>query len=268
MRLVSAGMMDAQEPASGASREDAQPQEGGGAGAIFVTTRWSVVLAAGDQHSPVATAALERLCQTYWYPLYAYVRRRGYSEHDAEDLTQGFFAHLLERHSFGRVAPAKGKFRSFLLASLNYFLGDQYDRASALKRGGGQTGISFEAERAAERFNFEPVDGSSPDTLFERRWALTLLEQVMARLKAEYTSAEKSEQFEKLSGYLIHNAGGGTYAEAARELGQNENWVKKMVQRMRERYYALFRAEIGDTVESEGDIDEELRYLCEVMARR
>lgn len=233
--------------------------------AIFATTHWSVVLAAADQQSPEATAALERLCQTYWYPLYAYVRRRGYSDHDAEDLTQAFFAHLLERQSFERLSPTKGKFRSFLLASLTYFLGDQFDRASAQKRGGGRSVVSFEAQAAEERFRIEPVDGCSPDKLFERRWALTLLDQVLARLKDEYTASGKAEQFERLYAYLL-NAGNSSYAEAARDLNQNENWVKKAVQRMRERYYVLFREEIANTVESLGDVDEELRYLCEVMA--
>jgi RNA polymerase sigma factor (sigma-70 family) len=240
--------------------------EGRPGSAIFATTHWSVVLAAGDQQSPEATAALERLCQTYWYPLYAYVRRRGYSEHDAEDLTQAFLAHLLERHSFQRVSPAKGKFRSFLLASLSYFLGDQFDRAAAQKRGGGRSMIYFQGHAAEDRFQFEPVDGCSPDKLFERRWALTLLDQVLARLKEEYDSSGKAIQFERLSAYLISNSGSGSYTEAARELNQNENWVKKNVQRMRERYYVLFREEIANTVESPADVDEELRYLCEVLA--
>lgn len=216
--------------------------------------------------STESTVALERLCQTYWYPLYAYVRRRGYSEHDAEDLTQAFFAHLLERRSFQRISPEKGKFRSFLLASFSYFLGDQFDRASAQKRGGGRPAIHFEGQAAEDRFRFEPVDGCSPDKLFERRWALTLLDQVLTRLKEEYASSGKAGQFERLSAYLINNAGGNSYAETARELNQNENWVKKAVQRMRERYYVLFREEIANTVESPADVDEELRYLCEVMA--
>lgn len=233
---------------------------------IFATTHWSVVLAAGDRRAPEATAALERLCQTYWYPLYAYIRRRGYSQHDAEDLTQAFFAHLLERHSLQRLSPAKGKFRSFLLASMNYFLADQYDRRSALKRGGGQLIISFEAHAAEERFRIEPVDSCSPDKLFERRWALTLLDRVLARLEAEFVEAGKKAQFDRLSVYLIHGSADSSYADAARDLGQTEEAVKKASQRMRRRFYTLFREEIANTVATPADVDEELRYLCNLMA--
>lgn len=233
---------------------------------IFATTHWSVVLAAGNRQSLEATVALERLCETYWYPLYAYIRRRGYSAHDAEDLTQSFFGHLLERHALHRVSPAKGKFRSFLLASLNYFLADQFDRRSAQKRGGGQTFIPLEVRDAEDRFRFEPVDLCSPDKLFERRWALTLLDRVLVRLKDEFAEAGKSAQFERLSVYLVRKSGESTYAEAARELNQTEHAVKKAIQRMRQRLYALFREEVANTVATAAEVEDELRYLCQVIA--
>lgn len=234
--------------------------------AIFETTHWSVVLAAGNRSAAGADAAMERLCQTYWYPLYAYVRRRGYSEHDAQDLTQGFFAHLLERNAIERVSPAKGKFRSFLLSALNYYLCDFRDRAMAKKRGGGRTILSFEARAAEDRYRLEPVDGGSPERLFERRWALALLDRVLARLKEEFSEAGKAQKFDCLSQYLVEHEGSGTYAAAADELGQTEEAIKKAVQRMRQRYYVLFREEIAKTVASSAEVEEELRYLCAVMA--
>lgn len=244
------------------NRGDAEPSRS----VIFATTHWSVVLAAGGRQSPEATVALERLCRTYWYPLYAYIRRRGYSAHDAEDLAQSFFAHLLERHALHRVSPAKGKFRSFLLASLNYFLTDQYDRSSAQKRGGGQTLLSLDVQDAENRFQFEPVDVCSPDKLFERRWALTLLDGVLTRLKDEFAEAGKSTQFDRLSVYLVSNSGESSYAEAARDLQQTEHAVKKAVQRMRQRFYHLFREEVANTVATVTEVEDELRYLCHVIA--
>ena len=233
---------------------------------IFATTHWSVVLAAANRQSPEAAVALERLCKTYWYPLYAYIRRRGYSAQDAEDLTQSFFAHLLERHALHRVSPAKGKFRSFMLASLNYFLADQFDRNSAQKRGGGQTLISFEVHDAEDRFRFEPMDVCSPDKIFERRWALTLLDRVLALLKDEFAEAGKSVRFDRLSIYLVSKSGESSYAEAARELGQTEHAVKKAIQRMRQRFYELFREEVANTVATQAEVEEELQYLCQVIA--
>lgn len=236
-----------------------------GRAAVFATTHWSVVLAAGNQRSPESTAALERLCRTYWYPLYAHARRRGYSVADAEDLTQGFFALLLERHSIQGVSPAKGKFRSFLLASMNHFLSDVRDRSLAQKRGGGRATISFDAHAAEERYSLEPADGESPDKIFERQWALALLDRVLARLEGEFAAAGRSAQFSRLSGYLIENQGMGSYADAARDLGQTEEAIKKSVQRMRSRYGQLFREEIAHTVAAPADVDPELRYLCQLV---
>ena len=200
---------------------------------VFATTHWSVVLAAGQAGSPQAIEALERLCSTYWYPLYVYVRRRGYNEPDARDLTQGLFAHLLERDALQCVSAEKGKFRSFLLASLNYFLADTRDRALAQKRGGGRDVVSFDAQEAEERYRLEPIDPQSPDRIFERRWALAMLDQVLARLEKEFVKAGKEELFQRLRGFLVEGAGEGTYAEAARDLELTEEAVKKSVQRMR-----------------------------------
>lgn len=233
---------------------------------VFATTRWSMVLAAGSETSAEATAALERLCGIYWYPLYAYVRRRGFSEADAQDLTQAFFSHLMERNSFQQISPAKGKFRSFLLASMNYFLSDAHDRRMAQKRGGQFKHISFNAHEAEERFALESHDTESPDRIFERRWALALLDRVLLRLREEFEAAGKLEQFSCLSRYLVENSGEASYVQAAKETGQTEEAFKKSVQRLRRRYAELFREEIASTVSTDAEVDQELRYLCGIMA--
>jgi len=234
-------------------------------GGVFATTHWSVVLAAGRNNTPQAIEALEKLCRTYWYPLYAYLRRRGCSEHDAQDLTQGFFAHLLERRSIQGVEREKGKFRSFLLASLNYFLADERDRASAQKRGGGREAISLDAQEAEQRYRLETVEERSPDRLFERRWAMTLLDQVLTRLAREFTDAGKGELFDRLQPFLVEGTGDNTYGEIAQEVGTTEEALKKAVQRMRRRYHLLFREEIAQTVASPDEVEEELRHLRSVL---
>jgi len=212
-------------------------------------------------------AALEQLCRAYWYPLYCYVRRRGYSHEDAQDLTQGFLLQLLERHSFARVDASKGRFRSFLLAGLGYFLSDQHDRASAQKHGGGQPMLSLtDTQGADERYRLEPVDERSPDKLFERRWALTLLDQVLDRLEQEYREAGKDRLFQRLRVFLVAGTGEENYAQVGAELAMSEEAVKKAVQRMRRRYYELFRHEIAQTVAGPEEVEEEMRYLCAVMA--
>jgi RNA polymerase sigma-70 factor (ECF subfamily) len=226
-----------------------------------------VVLAAGRSADAQAAAALEQLCRTYWYPLYAYVRRRGYGREDAQDLTQGFILQLLARKSFARVNPSRGRFRSFLLAGLNYFLVDERIRAQAQKRGGGQVTLSFVDTREANaRYRLEPVDDSSPDKLFERRWALALLGQVLARLEQEFCAAGKADLFERLRAHLVAKAGEETYAEAAAALDMTDEAVKKAVHRMRQRYYELFREEIAHTVANAAEVEDEMRHLCAVMA--
>ena len=233
---------------------------------VFATTHWSVVLTAGQIDTPEATKAIERLCQTYWYPIYAHVRRRGSSQHDAEDLTQGFFTHLIKHELFGRASREKGRFRSFLLASVNNFLSDEWDRATAWKRGGRSDIVSFDAEIAENRFRSEPSDGVAPDKIFDREWVRSLLDRVLDRLANEFTKSGKERQFGRLSCFLIENRGSGTYAEAASDLDQTEEAIKKAVQRMRRRYGDLFREEIAQTVTTPEEVEEELRYLRSVLA--
>ncbi len=245
--------------------EDASPG-GQTQRAAFVTTHWSVVLATADQDSPQARAALEQLCGTYWYPLYCYVRRRGYSHQDAEDLTQGFLLRWLQQNSFARADASKGRLRSFLLAGLNHFLSDEWDRASAQKRGGGQPMLSLmDTQGADERYRVEPAEERSPEKLFERRWALTLLDQVLAHAEQEFREAGKLEQFQQLRAFLIAGTGEESYAEVGAKLGMSPEAVKKAVQRMRHRYYELFREEVAHTVADPAEVEEELRYLCAVM---
>ena len=249
-----------------AEAEDTRGGASAAGSAEFTATHWSVVLAAGQQESPRAAEALETLCRTYWYPLYAYVRRRGYGHEDAQDLTQAFLLQLLERKSLARVDGGKGRFRSFLLAGLNYFLADQREHARAQKRGGGQPLLWFDAQTAQERYHQEPVDDRSPDKLFECRWALTLLDRVLARLETEYREADRADLFERLHLFLVANQGETTYAEMAAELGMTAAAVQKAVQRMRRRYYALFRQEIAHTVADPAEVDDEMRHLCAVIA--
>jgi RNA polymerase sigma-70 factor (ECF subfamily) len=232
---------------------------------VFATTHWSVVLAASQDGSSAAATALEQLCRTYWYPLYAYLRRRGYSEHDAQDLTQGFLAQLLERRSIQNVEPAKGRFRSFLLASLNYFLADERDRARAEKRGGGRELLSLEFQQAEGWYRLEPVDERDPETLYERRWAMTLLDQALSRLAQDFRESGKDALFPHLEPFLVEGSRGPSYREVAAITGLSEEAVKKAVQRMRRRYHELFRQEIAQTVASPTEVDEELRHLSQIL---
>jgi len=232
----------------------------------FATTHWSVVLTAGAGSSPDAQAALETLCRTYWYPLYAYVRRQGHSPEDAQDLTQAFFERLLEKKSLHEVDQRKGKFRSFLLASLNHFLADQWDHAHRQKRGGGLTFISLDEQKPEERYRLEPPDDLDAQKNFERRWALTLLEQVLARLEAEHTAADKTGRFQALQVFRLGEKSSVTYAVVAARLGTSEGAVKVAVHRLRRRYGELFRAEIANTVASSEDVDEEIRHLRAVLS--
>ena len=233
---------------------------------LFATTHWSVVLAAGESESPPAAEALEKLCRTYWYPLYAYLRRRGYRHEDAQDLTQGFLFQLLERKSFTRVHKGRGRFRSFLLAGLNYYLIDERFRANAKKRGGGGRVFSLDAQTADERYRLEPVDDLSPDKLFERQWALTLLHTVLDRLEQEFREAGKGELFDRLRGLLVAGTVQETYAAAGADLGMTGEAVRKAVYRMRDRYHELFREEIAHTLAEPVDIEEETRHLRAVLA--
>jgi RNA polymerase sigma-70 factor (ECF subfamily) len=235
-------------------------------GGVFHTTHWSVVLAARQADAPGADQALAHLCQAYWYPLYAYLRRAGWSEPDAQDLTQGFFAHLLEHQTLDRVGREKGRFRSFLLASLKYYVANQRAREHRQKRGGGRTLLSFDAMTGEERYRLEPRDERTPDALFERRWAMELLDRTLVRLASEYRDGDRARLFAALQPFLAAKEGGDGYAALAARFGCSEDAIKKTVQRMRRRYQELFRDEIARTVSAPEGIEDELLHLCEVMS--
>lgn len=224
------------------------------------------MLAAGDSRSTLAAGALEELCRTYWYPLYAFLRRQGNSPENAQDLVQGFLAHLLRNERLAQVAPEKGRFRSFLLASLKNVARDQADKANALKRGGGEETVSFDAATAEERFALEPSDLNDPARVFERRWAMTLLERTLTRLEQENTAGPRRAKFEGLRSFLLGDPTDQTYAEIGRQLGLSEGAVKVAVLRLRQRYRELFRDEIANTVASEAEIEDELRHVFTVLA--
>jgi RNA polymerase sigma-70 factor (ECF subfamily) len=229
----------------------------------FATTRWSVVLAAGGS-APDASEALAALCRAYWYPLYVFVRRQGHAPHDAQDLTQEFFARLLEKDWLRAVERERGRFRSFLLAAMKHFLANEWDRAHRLKRGGGQAVISLDAESAENRYALEPADHMTADRIFERRWALTLLEQVLARLRKEFVAAGRGALFDELKTALTGEK--IPYAEIAARLHSNEGAVRVAVHRLRLRYRDLVRAEIAETVASEDEIDAEVQHLFAALA--
>jgi DNA-directed RNA polymerase specialized sigma24 family protein len=231
----------------------------------FETTHWSVVLAAGSGESSAAEHALERLCHSYWYPLYVYVRRQGYSTEDAQDLTQGFFEKLLQKDYLAQTDRNKGRFRAFLLASLKHFIADQRDRERAVKRGGGRPPLSLDAQQAEDRYRLEPVDALTPERLYERRWALTLIAQARATLRQEFVTDGKGELYDLLKGLEIGEPLGLTYASAGQRLGMSESAMKSAALRMRRRYGQLLRHEIAQTVGSEAEVDEEIRYLLKVV---
>src|SRR5436190_8334264 len=204
--------------------------------AKFPPTLWSVVLLAGQSSSEKSREALATLCRAYWFPLYAYLRRQGKSPHDAQDLTQAFLLHVVEKHTLSRVRPEKGKFRSFLLASLQYFLADERDKQQAQKRGGGATFIPLDTDQAEERYSAEPADKLDPAKLFDRRWALTLLERALNRLEAEFAGPGRKDRFEQLQVFMLGEPTTTTYAEAGKRLGIREGAVKVAVMRLRQRF--------------------------------
>lgn len=240
-------------------------REAPGTAAQFATTHWSMVLEAGQGASKEANQALEILCRTYWYPLYAYVRRKGYDPHAAQDLTQEFFARLLARNYLSVVDRNKGKFRSFLLGCLEHFLAREWTRAHAQKRGGGQTLFSLDQIEAENRYLCEPTYELTPEKIFDRRWAITLLDQAMVRLREECLASQKGDLFEKTQNYLAGDKGEASYADLAASLGMSEGAIKVAVHRLRQRYGELVRAEIGQTVATLEEVDEELRYLFAVL---
>jgi RNA polymerase sigma factor (sigma-70 family) len=243
------------------------PDPGSRAGLRFASTRWSLVAAAGRGESPEARAALAVLCQTYWYPLYAYARRLA-SADDAQDLTQEFFARLLEKDYLRAADPRRGKFRSFLLTAFKHFLAKERERAAAQKRGGGRRPLSLDFQDGERRFRHEPADPTTPEMVYQRRWALTLLEQALARLRQEFAGAGKEHLFEALKGALT---GGGTdepYAGIGQDLGLSEQAVKTAVHRLRRRYKELLCAEVAQTVATPEEVEDELRDLFAAVRRK
>jgi len=231
----------------------------------FATTHWTVVRVAGHESSAGAQAALEALCRTYWYPLYVYVRRRGYAREDAQDLTQAFFTRLLETKAVGRARPEKGKFRSFLLTSLNRFLINERERATAIKRGGGQALLPLDWETAEGRYQIEPPSDLKPEHTFDRQWALMLMERAMARLRQEHVAAGKDRLFDRLKGFLQQPTQEGGYEGVANELGMTPGAAAVAVHRLRQRYGELVREEIAHTVTRPEEIEDELRYLLSLL---
>lgn len=240
--------------------------EGAPAGGVFVTTHWSVVLAAAQPGNAQARIAVEQLCRGYWYPLYAYVRRRGYLPPDAQDLTQGFFSRLLEGNWLARADRNKGRFRTFLLTAMERFLANEWDKAHALRRGGGQPPLSLQLDTGETRYNAEPVDPRTPEQAFERSWALALLGQVVQQLEQEYRSQNRADLFAALRPHLIGDRDLLPYAQLGEQLGLTDGAVRVAVHRLRQRYRELLRAEIARTVVSAAEVDCEMRHLFNVLA--
>lgn len=250
-----------QESAAANAGEMSTLADAARAHAVFATTHWSVVLGAGETGSAQAAAALEQLCRAYWYPLYAFVRRRGYTSADAQDLTQSFFARLLERGSLRNIQREGGRFRSFLLTALNHFLLDEWDKARAGKRGGGRAILSLDEQEADGRYRLEPADVSSADKLFERRWALTVLESALDKLRAECAAGGKAQLFELLHARLTDDVPDGAYDGLAAQLNLAPGTVAVTLHRLRKRYREFVRAEVANTVATPSEVDEEMRAL-------
>jgi len=233
----------------------------------FTTTRWSLVVAAADPGHPQSAAALSELCAAYWYPVYAFLRRRGFQADRAEDLAQEFFAGLLEKQSLKAARPERGRFRSFLLTALKFFLSHELERANARKRGGGQRLIPLDADTAEGRYRREPADKETPETLFERRWALELIERALERLRTELSETRQPARSLRLIDYLT-GAASAPYERVAAELGMSESAVKVALHRLRGRYRTLLREEVLQTVDGPEHVDDELRHLFGALGTR
>jgi RNA polymerase sigma factor (sigma-70 family) len=232
----------------------------------FATTSWTKVLSARDASSTEARQALEGLCRVYWYPLYAFVRRQGHDAESSRDLTQAYFAELLEKGYLDDYDPERGRFRVFLMASVKHFLSKEREKALAWKRGGRAAVVSLDAQEVEGRYRFEPVDRLTPEQIFERRWALTVLERTLARLRREQEDSDHGREFERLEGFLTGQQAMVSYREVAEQLGTTENAVKVSIHRLRQRYGELLRSEIAETVASPSEVDEEVKYLLGVIA--
>ena len=232
----------------------------------FPTTRWTLVVAAGDPRRKEARSALVSLCESYWYPLYAYVRRRGYPADKAQDLTQEFFIRVLEGRYLDRADPEKGRFRAFILSSLKFFLADEGDRERARKRGGGVV-LPLELSTGEKRYEREPGHDETPERIFERRWALSVLDRVVERLRIEFAHHGRPEHFDRLKVFLLGQSD-APYAALAREMNTSEGAIKVAVHRLRKRYRELFRQEIADTVADPADVESEIRFLAAALMGR
>jgi len=233
---------------------------------VFVTTHWSVVLAAGRGDTTHARDALSHLCQAYWYPLYAYARRRGSSAHDAQDLTQEFFTRLLQGKWLAHADRQRGRFRTFLLSAMQHFMANDWHRAHAQKRGGQEPILSLDEQSAEQRYQREPLEKTTPESLFERGWALSLLNDVLLRLEAEYASDEKREWLAAMRPALTADRGSIHYADIAGKLGMTETAARVAVHRLRQRYRRLVQAEVASTVAGPEEVTEEMRHLFRVLA--
>jgi RNA polymerase sigma factor (sigma-70 family) len=242
------------------STDAPQPRE------VFATTRWSMVQLAGRHDTVRAQQALADLCSTYWYPLYAFVRRQGCTPEDSQDLTQEFFARFLAGNYLANVSPEKGKFRGFLLACMKHFLSNEWDKARAARRGGGHRPLSIDEQDAEGRYLLEPVTELNAEKLYERRWAMTLLDTVLHRMGAEYEREGKQLVFAALKPTLAGSRESQPYSELARELNMSEGAVKVAVHRFRQRYRELLRNEIASTVARPEDVDAEIRDLFSVLS--
>ena len=233
---------------------------------IFATTRWTVVLTAGKRHTPQSDEALGQLCRIYWFPLYAYVRRRGHTKADAEDSVQAFFARFLAKNYLEGLSAERGRFRAFLLASLKNFLINEWKKSQRIKRGGGETTLSLDWETADTKFQVADSTEPSPDKAFDREWAVTLLATVIERLRAEWDDDGKAKQFEQLKIFLTAGKGAVAHADVARSLGMDEGTVRVVVHRLRKRYRELLRDEIAHTLADPAMVDEEMRALFGAFA--
>ena len=232
----------------------------------FPTTRWTLVVAAADPQRKETRSALVSLCENYWYPLYAYLRRRGYPADQAQDLTQEFFVRVLEGRYLDRADPEKGRFRSFILTSLKFFVADEADRDRAQKRGGGAV-LPLEFSSGEDRYQREPAHDETPERIFERRWALSVLDRVVERLRNEFVHHGRPEHFERLKVFLLGQSD-APYAALAREMNTSEGALKVAIHRLRKRYRELFRQEIADTVADPAEVESELRFLAAVLTRK
>ena len=232
----------------------------------FRTTHWSLVLKACRADDADAAAALDRLCRTYWYPLYVFVRRRGHNPETARDLTQSFFAALLARNQFAVVDPARGRFRSFLVHSLTHFLANEWRDAHRLKRGGCAVVFSLDGLEPEERYRLEPAVENDAEKLFERRWAYTLVEGALERLRTEHERVGKGRVFDELAAFLPGGEPRGTMAETAQRLGMSESAVKVTVHRLRQRFRTLFREAVAETIDKAEEVDEEIRHVLEALS--